>query len=253
MTSYDKISDALDNLYSNGYTTEFSLHIEQDCINSQDYRLSSDEFKIDKFQYLESDSGEQMILFAISSKKHNIKGTLLNSSGIFSKSNESKIVDKLGKHLNYKTTPLKRANELVQLSREHHHGLLLCWKIKTGLSKNVELKRIIRYVKWFYTNHLIPHFETEEKYIFPLLETNNKNREKAIKEHEQIIYILEKENMGKRDLIELQSILKDHIRFEERILFNEIQQKIDLKKVTQIRHLTNDTIFCDNETDPFWK
>ena len=25
--------------------------------------------------------------------------------------------------------PLKRVKELQELSREHHHGLLLCWKI----------------------------------------------------------------------------------------------------------------------------
>ena len=32
----------------------------------------------------------------------------------------------------------KRHKALQNLSREHHHGLLLSWKIRTGLNKNIE-------------------------------------------------------------------------------------------------------------------
>ena len=61
--------------------------------------------------------------------------------------------------------PIKRHNALQGVSREHHHGLLLCWKIRTGLSKNIPLERIKVYVDWFYTNYLVPHFELEETYM----------------------------------------------------------------------------------------
>ena len=36
------------------------------------------------------------------------------------------------------TKPLKRHAGLVELSRDHHHGLLLSWKIRQGLKKEIE-------------------------------------------------------------------------------------------------------------------
>ena len=33
--------------------------------------------------------------------------------------------------------PQKRHKALQPLSREHHHGLLLSWKIRTGFSKDI--------------------------------------------------------------------------------------------------------------------
>ena len=57
--------------------------------------------------------------------------------------------------------PQKRHKALQPLSREHHHGLLLSWKIRSGFSKNIEPKRIRTYADWFFKTHLIPHFEME--------------------------------------------------------------------------------------------
>ena len=69
--------------------------------------------------------------------------------------------------------PLKRAPELQPLSHDHHHGLQLCWKIRTGFSKQIEPDRIKKYSDWFYKTHLKPHFELEEKYVFPILGAEN--------------------------------------------------------------------------------
>ena len=54
--------------------------------------------------------------------------------------------------------PLKRAIELQPLSHDHHHGLQLCWKIRTGFSRKIELERIKKYADWFFVTHLEPHF-----------------------------------------------------------------------------------------------
>lgn len=37
---------------------------------------------------------------------------------------------------------IKRTKALQPLSRDHHHGLLLCWKIRQGIKLNVEPERI---------------------------------------------------------------------------------------------------------------
>ena len=50
--------------------------------------------------------------------------------------------------------PIKRSEELVSLSRDHHDGLLLSWKIRTGINKGIELKRIADYVLHSYRTEL---------------------------------------------------------------------------------------------------
>ena len=62
--------------------------------------------------------------------------------------------------------PVKRSISLTPISREHHHGLLLSWKIREGLKKKLAPKRIKRYTDWFWECHLQSHFDFEEKYIY---------------------------------------------------------------------------------------
>ena len=257
MKHYTTVSEALNDLYKRGYTIDFSLLSESDCIycHNGSRSLNADEFVIDEVHRFEgeTDPGDEMVIFAISSTQENIKGTLLNAYGIYSDSDNSKIVEKLNYHENKTTMPIKRAKELVQLSREHYHGLRLCWKIKMGLSKNIETERIKKYINWFYENYLLPHFEVEEKYLFPRIEKTSKNRDKALAQHKRIRQIIEKETTTTDDLIELQNLINDHTRFEERVLFNEIQEAGLLENQEVINELSKETKFCENESDPFWK
>ena len=82
--------------------------------------------------------------------------------------------------------PLKRAVELQPLSRDHHHGLQLCWKIRTGFSKQVEVERIKKYADWYFTTHLVPHFELEEKYIFTILDSKHELVKQALTDHRRL-------------------------------------------------------------------
>ena len=68
-----------------------------------------------------------------------------------------------------KHNPIKRSQELVQLSREHHFGLLLVWEIRRDLGKGVEFDKISKRIIDFYTTDLEKHFKEEEEYVFPLL------------------------------------------------------------------------------------
>src|SRR5665647_778672 len=81
------------------------------------------------------------------------------------------------------TNPIKRSAYIQPYSRDHHHGLLLCWKIKEGFRKQVSTVRMKAYSDWFYLTHLLPHFEAEEKYVFPILGMKNERIQKALKEH----------------------------------------------------------------------
>ena len=85
--------------------------------------------------------------------KAQIKGTLLSAYGLYSDSATTRIVEKSANHITTMKL-IKRAEYLKTLSREHHLGLLLCWKIKTGFSNGISIERMKLYLDWFFKNHL---------------------------------------------------------------------------------------------------
>ncbi|WP_339710414.1 hemerythrin domain-containing protein [uncultured Kriegella sp.] len=150
-----------------------------------------------------------------------------------------------------KTVPLKRKKELQGISRDHHQGLLLCWKIRTGFSKGIEVARIKRYADWFFKTHLVPHFELEERYMFPILGKDNELVKKALAEHSKLIRLFEDPEIHK-SIKRIEEELEKHIRFEERLLFNEIQKIATTAQLSAVSKLHNDEKFRDNSDDPFW-
>ncbi len=101
--SYETVSEAVNDLVKRGYTTDFSIHTEEDCLicNNTSTQLSPEEFEIDETYRFEgsTDPGDEMIVFAVSSPRHNIKGVVVNAYGIYSDSGASKIVERLSNHL----------------------------------------------------------------------------------------------------------------------------------------------------------
>lgn len=149
--------------------------------------------------------------------------------------------------------PLKRVKELQQLSREHHHGLLLCWKIRTGFSRNVKPERIKKYTDWFYTKYLLPHFELEEEYVFPVLPSNNEFVKKALAEHRRLRRLFNQRISIEKNLGLIEEELEAHIRFEERVLFPEVQKVASREQLAKIAEIHHEDEFVENEKDVFWK
>ena len=103
---YDTLSEAVNDLISRGYTTDFLIEAEKDCLicNTEEdgaVELSPEEFKIDEIYRFEgmTDPSDESILYAISSPIHNIKGTVINSYGTDFGYRSSKLVELLSKHL----------------------------------------------------------------------------------------------------------------------------------------------------------
>ncbi|WP_143960923.1 hemerythrin domain-containing protein [Litoribacter populi] len=134
--------------------------------------------------------------------------------------------------------PLKRHAALVPLSRDHHFGLLLSWKIKKGLNVGFEKERIVRYLEYFFAEHLEPHFELEEKYIFTFLDEDHPMRTVAERQHKDLRTKVEGiNNLPKgvgEELSDFAEKLEEHIRFEERELFEHIQQVIPEDKLEEL-------------------
>jgi len=152
-----------------------------------------------------------------------------------------------------KMKPQKRDKIFQPLSREHHHGLLLCWKIRTGLKKKIEPDRIKIYTDWFWKTHLERHFEIEEKFIFPILSTEHQLIKRALTEHHNLKYLFGLANDIPGNLAMIEKELESHIRFEERILFNEIQMVATEEQLLQIKNNHTESQFSDNLSDPFWE
>lgn len=104
--TYDTLSQAVNDLIKRGYTTDFLIETEKDCLickneGGEARELSPEEFKIDEVYRFEgmTDPGDESIVFAISSPLHDIKGTVINSYGADFGYRSSKLVEHLNRHL----------------------------------------------------------------------------------------------------------------------------------------------------------
>ncbi|TXE20560.1 phosphoribosylpyrophosphate synthetase [Psychroflexus gondwanensis] len=102
--NYDTVTEAMADLKKLGYTIDFSILTEKECLicHSTATELSPEDFEIDQFYRFEgeSDPGDQMIVYAISSNKNNVKGVVVNAYGIYADNESSAIVKKLNTNPN---------------------------------------------------------------------------------------------------------------------------------------------------------
>lgn len=147
--------------------------------------------------------------------------------------------------------PIKRSDFIKPVSREHHHGLLAAWKIREGIRLNIDLDRIKKYTDFFWQHHLKTHFEFEETYMFPILGDKNELVEKALQDHLLIKNLFNAQTANKEDFETLDKTLVDHIRFEERIMFKEIEAAASDSELEKIE---NEHIKIGDEVweDQFW-
>ncbi len=130
--------------------------------------------------------------------------------------------------------PLERHPLLRPVSREHHDGLLLCWKLRQGLAKGVGPRRMQEYCNTFYYEHLLPHFAVEEEAVFPILGMDNHLVRRALKEHEELSELFLAKEHDELSLSTIENLLMAHIRFEERVLFQAVQEVATEEELAQV-------------------
>ena len=119
--------------------------------------------------------------------------------------------------------PLERHPLLKPVSREHHDGLLLCWKLRQGLAKGAGPGRMQQYCNSFYHEHLLPHFAIEEEAVFPVLGNDHPLVRRALSEHAELTAMFLWQHHDKMSLAVMEKLLTAHIRFEEREVFQAVQ------------------------------
>ena len=154
-------------------------------------------------------------------------------------------------------TPIKRSPEIAALSRDHHHTLLLSWKIRQGTKRNVETGRIAAYALHFYDTHIKEHFLEEEVLLFSKLPENDELRTRAINEHHQLRALfgsLTGIPVEYEQLLQLGDKLDQHVRFEERTLFPHIEKTFSTEELQQVGlALAGKGVAAPSWDDEFWK
>ncbi len=149
---------------------------------------------------------------------------------------------------------VKRNAALVPLSNEHFSHLVFAKRLREGKPDNIESnwpensneKRLIEQVIEYFSVDMLHHFELEEKGVFPIyaLYIEEASAEKKLldiilENHQTVkqkIYSL-KGLEGKNLIQKLKEIgteIEEHIRKEERQLFEDIQQKIPTDELMEI-------------------
>lgn len=147
----------------------------------------------------------------------------------------------------------KRHPALKPLSEEHNEVLLLSSRIGWGLRKDVDRKRIKKYVDWFKIEYLDPHFELENKYIFPILGNRNVRMKRALANHRRLNRLFEETSNLNMVLNKIEEELGSFIRFEERILYNEIQKVATKDELEMIEKMHHEIEFPEDRwEDRFW-
>lgn len=152
---------------------------------------------------------------------------------------------------------MKRHPALIQLSKDHHQGLLLAqvliMKDKAYPGYPFDLEGKAEYTIAFFKTELIKHFRIEEEILFPLVRSLNDILDnlinELISEHQKFFELIQliKDNRSSFDnLYKIGTLLESHIRKEERQLFEMIQELADEKLMTDIKEKIENYEYLQN-------
>ncbi|MEQ8767784.1 MAG: hemerythrin domain-containing protein [Planctomycetota bacterium] len=131
---------------------------------------------------------------------------------------------------------MKRHTALLPLSREHHHALVLSRQLRQAEDAEQRAAAQDRLTSQW-RELIVPHFADEERWILPLLTGEEAGRLQS--EHDAMrelaASIVTSTNTPlAQDLHRLGSLLHDHIRWEERELFEAMQDRDDRSALDEL-------------------
>ena len=128
---------------------------------------------------------------------------------------------------------MKRCPALRDLSNEHHHGLVLAKRAKEAAG-TAEAEQVWRGIQARFAVDLEPHFQAEEVGLLPALEqvgeTGLVRRTHA--DHAELRRLISEDSA--QVMVEFAESLVQHIRFEERELFEVAQQELSAAELAAL-------------------
>ena len=122
-----------------------------------------------------------------------------------------------------------------------------------GFQKGISPQRIKKYCDWFYSRYLVPHYEIEEKFLFPILGDDNDMVNKALSDHRKVGELIKEHENLEEVLRLLERTLNNHIRFEERVLFNEIERVATADQLELMEKMHPEELREEKYEDEFWE
>ena len=126
---------------------------------------------------------------------------------------------------------MKRAEALQPLSHQHHNSLMACLLVKKGIARQAKLSTLNDFLSKFFREDVEPHFEAEEKHLFPLLDQLKPSYGKILRSDHMLLRVLASrfinQSASSDYLASFATLLENHIRFEERLVFNFVQEHLD--------------------------
>lgn len=127
---------------------------------------------------------------------------------------------------------MKRHPALLQLSREHHTALKLSRQARLAIESGdpADIATSAKAIAELFPNELEPHFQAEENDLLPALARVGESKlvERTLAEHAELRALAG--HLAKAaDPAALQTfgtLLEQHVRFEERTLFETAQRQI---------------------------
>ena len=128
---------------------------------------------------------------------------------------------------------MKRCSALRDLSNEHHHGLVLVKRAKKAAGTD-EAQRVWQEIQARFAADLEPHFQAEEVGLLPALEQAGEAElvRRTHADHVELRRLISEDNA--QAMIEFAELLEQHIRFEERELFEVAQQKLSAAELAAL-------------------
>jgi len=127
-------------------------------------------------------------------------------------------------------TLMRRADDLLPLSHDHHSALVLARRCKQSVMPGaaVDTHEAWRQVREAFPRQLEPHFVIEERFLLPALEGIGESELVArVREDHSSLRALAANITADAGMLERFGLLLEaHVRFEERQVFEVAQQRL---------------------------
>jgi iron-sulfur cluster repair protein YtfE (RIC family) len=132
---------------------------------------------------------------------------------------------------------MKRHESLIPLPHDHHHTLVQVRRLRAAVEGS-DADRLVaadEFLELFRTD-TINHFREEEEVVFPLVVDDGDMRgalEQVMLEHLHVHALVrglgaqrERGTVEPATLLRLATTLEGHVRFEEKVLFPQLQERV---------------------------
>jgi hypothetical protein len=126
---------------------------------------------------------------------------------------------------------MKRAPELIPLSREHHEALVLARRACAGAQPDAVCEHVLR--RW---SQIEAHFAAEERVLLPALQRAGAGDtvDVALREHAELRSWIERLRAGDLAALPLWGdAMRTHVQFEEREVFALAQELVELQPLAR--------------------